>query len=329
MLDIPSLLTWDGSVRRPNFSDTPFTVEASDTQKGVYAAAQLSLHDNWTLILGNRISSFTVDTPTQSNVTKHSGVNTPYAGLVFDVMDNVSIYTSYTEIFLPQNARNANNERLDPTEGSNIELGVKGDFFNEKLTASVAFYKVEEDNVAANDPNNMDLLPDGTLPAIGIKGAKTNGYEIEVNGKPSDSLTLYWSYTYNDAQQANGAALSPFLPEKMTRLSAIFDVNEQAQVGINVNWQSDISLPSAGPQNQTFEQGSYAVVNVMGSYEINNDWKLNANINNLLDEKYFSSIDFFNQGILLKPISSPLSASISTGVINSLVIGVLPCKKIA
>jgi outer membrane receptor for ferric coprogen and ferric-rhodotorulic acid len=277
----------------------------------VYAAAQFSLHDNLTLILGNRVSSFTVDTPTQNDVTKHSGVNTPYAGLVYDLMDNVSIYTSYTEIFLPQNARDVNNKRLDPTQGSNIEFGVKGDFLNEKLTASVALYKVEEDNVAAPDPVNTGLLPDGTLPSIGIKGAKTRGYEIELNGKPSDALTVFLSYTYNDAERADGSPLSPFLPESMMRASALYDVNDKTRFGLNINWQSDISLPAAGPNGETFEQGSYAVVSLMGSYEISNDWKLNANINNVLDEKYFSSIDFFNQGFFGAPRNVEVSVRYS------------------
>jgi len=310
-LTIPSLFDCCASVPRPTFSDTPFSSDTTETQKGVYAAAQLNVHDNWTLILGNRVSSFTTDSATESNITDHSNVSTPYLGLVYDLLDNVSVYTSYTEIFQPQSARNVNNERLDPTEGSNIELGVKGDFLNEKLTASFAVYKVEEDNVAAPDPLNTNLLPDGSLPNIGIKGAQTTGFEVELNGKPSEEITVYLSYTHNDAEKADGEALSPYLPDNMLRTSAIYEYNEQTQFGVNVNWQSDISLPDAGPNGETYEQDSYTLVSVMGSYEINRDWKVNANINNLFDKKYLSSIDFFNQGFYGAPRNFEVSVRYS------------------
>lgn len=94
---------------------------------------------------------------TNSIELDHTSVNTSYAGLVFDVYDSISIYTSYTEIFQAQNAKDVNGQRLEPVEGSNIEAGIKGDFLNEELTASFAVYKVEEDNVAARDPINEDV----------------------------------------------------------------------------------------------------------------------------------------------------------------------------
>lgn len=302
-LDIPSLFTWDGSVARPTFSDTPFEGDETETQEGFYVAGQFSLHDDVTLILGNRFSTYEFDTKdgVDANNTKHTGVNTPYAGLVYDITDSVSAYTSYTEIFLPQNARDANNERLDPVEGSNVEFGIKGDFFDEKLTASIAVYKVEEDNIAAPDPINTDLLPDGGFPSIGIEGAETTGYEIEVNGKPMDELRIYFSYTNNDAEQANGDALSPYLPDEMLRTSVFYDASSQLVLGVNLNWQSKISLPNAGPNGETFEQGSYSVVNLMASYDLNDQVKVSVNANNVFDEKYFSSIDFFNQGFFGAP----------------------------
>ena len=185
-IELNSLFGWDGSIERPIFGTTPATNNNTETQKGIYAAAQSNLHDRWTLILDNRISSYELEG--DSGDFDHSSVTTPYAGLVFDVDDNISIYTSYTEIFQAQNAKDVNGQRLDPVEGSNIEAGIKGDFLNEKLTASFAVYKVKEDNVAARDPINFQPLPDGTFASIGIEGAQTRGYEMELNGKPTDEL---------------------------------------------------------------------------------------------------------------------------------------------
>lgn len=307
---IPSLFTWNGtSVPRPTFSDTPFTGEETETQTGFYAAARFSITDKATFIIGSRFSDYEFETEddNQANDTKHNNVDTPYVGLIYDITDNISVYTSYTEIFLPQNARDASNDRLDPVEGSNIELGIKGDFFDDRLTASIAAYKVEEDNVAVPDPVNNTPLPDGSFPSIAVEGAETKGFEVEANGQLTDAVRLYFSYTHNDAENADGSDLSPYLPKDMIRVSALYDVTEAFRLGVNLNWQSDISLPLAGPNGETFEQDSYAVINLFAGYQLTPQLRLNANANNVTNEKYFSSIDFFNQGFFGAPRSYEFS----------------------
>jgi len=44
-------------------------------------------------------------------------VTTAYAGLVFDINDTYSAYTSYTEIFQPQTLKDRNGSYLDPVDG--------------------------------------------------------------------------------------------------------------------------------------------------------------------------------------------------------------------
>jgi outer membrane receptor for ferric coprogen and ferric-rhodotorulic acid len=308
-IELDSLFDWDGSIERPIFSTTPTTRNGTETQKAIYAAAQLNLHDRWTLIVGNRISSYKLEG--DSGNFDHSSVDTPYAGLVFDVHENISIYTSYTEIFQAQNAKDVNGQRLEPVEGSNIEAGIKGDFLNEKLTASFAVYKVEEDNVAARDPINDQPLPDGSFASIGIEGAQTTGYEMELNGKPTDDISLYLSFTYNDAEDADGTAYTPYLPDNMLRASVFYDINEDVRTGLNANWQSEISNPNSGPNDETFKQDGYTLVNVFASYNISEQLKVTANANNLFDKKHYSSIDFYNQGFFGAPRSAELSVRYS------------------
>lgn len=63
--------------------------------------------------------------------TKKSGVVTPYAGVVLDLNDTYSVYASWTQIFLPQTYyKTASNTSLDPLEGDNYELGIKGEFYD-------------------------------------------------------------------------------------------------------------------------------------------------------------------------------------------------------
>ena len=297
---VPSIFDWGNGVEPVDFNQTPnYSTFESYKQQGVYAAAQLSLTDELTTIIGNRLTTYetTVESPFSPSDFKHSGVNTPYFGIVYDISDIISTYASYTEIFKPQSAIDANFELVGPVEGSNSEIGIKGDFFNEALTASFAVYKVKEDNLAITDPDAAEPLPGTNIyPSIGVAGAESEGYELELNGKPNDALNIFVSYTHNESTDRDGSDYAPFLPENMVKTSVLFQASDALKVGVNANWQSDISNPGIGPNGETFTQDSYTVVNAMASYQLTPQWDLSLNVNNLFDEKYYSSIDFYNQG---------------------------------
>lgn len=304
---VPSIFAWGQGVAPLSFSTTPsYSTVDSYTQQGAYAAAKLSLSDKLTVIAGNRITNYEYDavSPWASSRYDNNSVNTPYAGLVYGLTDLVSVYSSYTEIFRPQQARDVNNELIGPIEGVNLELGIKGDFFHDRLSASAAVYQVEEDNLAIADPDNTAPLPGTTLfPSIGVKGAKTTGFELEVNGQLTDTLNVLLSYTYNDAEDADGSNYASYLPKSMLKSSLLYELDDSISIGVNANWQSKTSNPGVGPNGETFTQQSYTVVNLMARYAVTANWQLSANINNLFDEKYFSSIDFYNQGFFGAPRS--------------------------
>lgn len=305
-VSIGSLFDWGNGPERPPLQQSPSVSYGTETQSGIYAAAQLNVYDDVTVILGNRLSDYKIK-GTGDNYEQNS-VSTPYAGLVYDVSDVVSAYVSYTEIFQPQSNKDANNRRLDPIEGSNVEAGVKGDFFNEGLTASFAVFKVKEDNVGKLDLNNPEPLPDGSSAYIGVEGAESEGYELELNGKPTDSLNIFFSYTHNESEDQDGSNYTPYLPEDMVKASVLYTASDALKMGVNANWQSKIlSNPNIGPNGETFTQDSYTVVNAMVNYKLSQSWDLSFNINNLFDKKYYSSIDFFNQGFFGAPRNVELS----------------------
>ena len=71
---------------------------------------------------------------------------------MYDINEDWSTYVSYTSIFQPQDKRDANGRYLDPTTGKSYEAGVKADWFNTRLTTSLAIFRIEQDNVASNTP---------------------------------------------------------------------------------------------------------------------------------------------------------------------------------
>ncbi|WP_312018324.1 TonB-dependent siderophore receptor [Shewanella profunda] len=307
---VGNFFEWDGSIAEPSYPSTPITQEGEEIQKGAYLATQINLHDQWMLLLGGRISQYKYESSADDDYN-NSDVITPYAGLVYDVTDSISIYTSYTEIFLPQDAKDANNKRLDPMTGNNIELGAKGDFFDEKLTASIAVFKVQKENVAERDDNALPL-PGGNYPMHLVDGTSNQGYEVELNGRPTEDWDLFFSYTHSESEDQDGSAFSTYLPKDLVRLSSLYHFDgalEHLTVGGNLSWQSKIYKDDAGPNGERSEQDSYYLVNLMTSYQLTDDAKIQLNISNLFDEKYYSSIDFYNQGFFGEPRNIELSLS--------------------
>ncbi|MGM7319047.1 TonB-dependent siderophore receptor [Idiomarina sp. ST10R2A5] len=293
-----NFFNWGNGIDRPTFGGAPSISTEAIKQQGIYAAAQFSLTDELTAILGNRLTTY--DTQAQSpwatSNYENSNVNTPYVGLVYDVTDIISTYASYTEIFQPQNALDVNGELIGPVEGSNAEVGVKGDFFNEALSASFAVYKVKEDNLAISDPDATGPIPGTEIdPSIGVDGAESEGYELELNGKPTDALNIFFSYTHNESTDRDGSDYAPYLPEDMIKASVLYTATDALKLGVNASWQSEVSNPTVIGM-PTFYQEGYTVVNAMANYQIGKNLDLSLNVNNLFDEKYYSSIDFYDQG---------------------------------
>ncbi|MFP8844149.1 TonB-dependent receptor domain-containing protein [Shewanella baltica] len=101
-------------------------------------------------------------------------------------------------------------------------------------------------------------------------------------------------------------------PKNLVRLSTLYHFNgalEDLTLGGNLSWQSKIYVENAGPNGASSEQDSYFIANLMASYQITDDAIVRLNIRNVFDEKYYSSIDFYDQGFFGEPRNVELSLS--------------------
>lgn len=116
-----------GHFPRQDLSPTGGRYSFHDVQSGLYAATRLKLADPLSVIVGSRLSNWKTRTDridaagvaTRGPTSKESNVLTPYAGVVFDLTESLSVYGSYTDIFQPSTRYDARGQLLDPAEGSN------------------------------------------------------------------------------------------------------------------------------------------------------------------------------------------------------------------
>jgi len=283
--------------------------------KSLYGAARWSLTDDLSLITGARVVDVKSDGTNygEAKSSKNSGKVVPYAGIVYDITDQYSVYASYTEIFDPQTKTNAAGSRLAPVEGVNYEAGIKGELFDDKVNVSLAVFRTEQDNFA-----EQAGMRGSVAYYRAVEGLTSEGYELEFSGEPIDGLQLSAGYTFVDITNADGSHAVTYSPKHMIKTAATYRIPgmEKLKVGAAVRWQDDIKIAVPLTADDGFtsigtadaEQDAYAVVDLMASYDIDPNWSVSANLNNLTDEKYLSSL-YWTQAYYGAPRNASVSVS--------------------
>ncbi|KAF6686169.1 TonB-dependent siderophore receptor [Pseudomonas sp. EKM23D] len=286
---------WNGDSIEPNWGDVGFKNDETTRQSGVYMTGRFSLTDDLHLLLGTRIANYQV---TGTSDTKDTGKVIPYAGLTYDLDDNYSLYASYTEIYLPQTAyRDASNKMLEPDEGTNYEIGLKGEFYEGRLNASLAYFEVHEENRAEFDSTADKSLVDN--PYKGIT-AKTKGYEAEISGELAPGWQLQAGYTHKIIRDQSGTKVSTWEPEDQVNFYTTYKLTgpwDKLTLGGGARWQGEgWQYLNNSPKRTTekFSQDPYWLVDVMARYQVTDNVSATLNVNNLFDKKYYTNIGFYN-----------------------------------
>ncbi|MGL6020860.1 MAG: ferric-rhodotorulic acid/ferric-coprogen receptor FhuE [Gibbsiella quercinecans] len=283
--DVGDFNNW-GNYPQPDWADQTLAQDNTIHQKSAYLATRISLADPLHLILGARYTKYNAATLTQ-NMEKNN--ITPYAGLVYDINDTYSAYASYTSIFKPQTYRNAQGAYLAPVTGKSYETGIKGDWMDSRVTASLAVFRIEQDHLGATD---YSLVPGSTDYAYYEQnGTVSKGIEFEINGAVTDNLQMTFGATRYVAKDGEGAALNPTQPRTSLKLFTRYRLPmlQDLTVGGGVNWQTHTWDNVAGPDGASTlyaEQGSYALVDLFGRYRVTKQLSIQANLNNLFDKTY-------------------------------------------
>ena len=296
---------WDGTLAEPEWGNRyVLSDKGNTTQAALYGTTRISLFDGLKLIAGGRLSSFkrneeALPSGRAAYSLAYKGVFTPYAGLIYDITENLSAYVSYTDIFKPQgNLRDREGRLLDPLEGKSYEAGVKALLLGGKLLATAAVYRIEQDNLAVPDPGQF--VPGTSNPAYrGASGTVAKGYELEVVGKITPQWDVSAGWSDYSAKDADGADVLSHQPRRAFNFATAYGFTgtlDGLRIGGALKWESQPPVTAANPGSGVVEkigQPDYAIVNIMARYDLNKQVSLQLNVDNLLDQTFFSGNSWF------------------------------------
>lgn len=297
--EIDDIYSWDGS----NPGRPPLPADGrqdfNEEQTAAYGSTRLRITDDLSFILGARLidweNTVTYEyydgTPSDTSDRSETGVVTPFTGVVYDLNDNWSLYSSYTSIFKPQSRKTLDGAYIDPLEGVGYEVGSKAAFFDDRLNLGLALYQIEQDNLAVALTNQF--APDGSQAYRAESGTKTRGFELEVSGELAIDWQASASFSRNIVQDAEGKKLNSNIAQNTFKLFTTYtlrSVGNGLTLGGGVNWQSEIYSDGVGPGwDQRFTQDDYALVDVMARYPLTQQLSATLNLNNLLNEEYYTT----------------------------------------
>lgn len=287
-----------GAYPQPQFDDHFDGSSYEDVRKTVYAAARFAVADKVKLLTGfNTTKADSTGLSYGSSKQKSASKTSPYVGLVYDVAPQLSLYTSYTEIFSPQSEQDGNGVALDPIMGSSAEAGFKSDLLGGKASFTGAIFRARQDNTAEQAGSEG-----GKAWYRGIN-AESSGAELEVTGELARGWLASVGYTHLKVEDGEGKKTRTYVPRRLLRMATTYRLPAvpQLKIGANLNWQSDIEREQE-PGIVT-RQDSYATLGLMARYEINRNMTLAVNLHNVTDKKYLTSL-YWNQAYYAAPRSA-------------------------
>ena len=270
-----------------------------------YIQDEIGLHEKLNLIVGARYDSFEIealDKKTGTLRTRKDDEISPRAGLVYKPKQNVSIYTSYSETFLPRSGEQFatitdETAALDPDTFTNIEAGVKWDF-DSGLSLTTTVFELEKSSpeTGRDDAAALEI----------VKSAVT-GFEAQLQGFVNDSWFISAGYSYLDGEvesdEDDDGNRPRELPEHMLSIWNTYRVTEDFGLGLGMVYQDETFIDNG---NDT-KLPSYVRFDAAAYYTLSENLRVQLNIENLTDELYFPHAHADHQATVAAPLNARLA----------------------
>jgi catecholate siderophore receptor len=291
-----------GGLARSTRSDVKFV--------SVYAQNQISILPILDLVAGLRYDRFEIKgVDRMPEPDRHFGRTdekiSPRFGLILKPRPELSFYASYSRSFLPRSgdqfiSLTPTQENLSPERFTNWEVGGKWDI-KPHLSATIALFQLDRTNATTPDPAN-------TANSINVGELRTRGIELSLTGQITGSWQVSGGYSHQDAKlRGNDFVRAGQVPRHQFALWNRYEFTDRIGLGLGVIRQSSQFAANRTSVNTTRLPG-FTRVDAAIFVKASENLRVQLNVENLLDTRYFSDAHNNNNISPGAPINARLSA---------------------
>jgi catecholate siderophore receptor len=274
-----------------------------------YVQDQIEISRYFQIVAGARFDYFDLKFHSNRNNADLRRIDTlvsPRVGVVFKPVTQLSLYGSYSISYLPSagdqfSSLAVSTQVLEPEKFENFEVGAKWDVRRD-LTFSSALYRLDRTNTKANDPNHAGMF-------ILTGSQRTNGLEFGFSGAITRNWIMTLGYAFQDAfiTDATTTALAgqqvAQVPHHNFSIWNKCQLSSRLSTGFGLVTRSDMF---AAIDNKVMLPG-YIRADAAVYYVFNENWRLQANVENLFNTTYYLNAD---NNTNISP-GSPIGARVS------------------
>ena len=292
----------DGIATSVDFTTSLKSKTSSDIKvTSLYIQDQIDLTDNIKLMIGGRHDSFDITVADIKNMSTESRKDTefsPRAGLVFKPSEEMSLYWSFSQSFLPRSgeqykALSATSARLDPDVFESNEVGLKYDI-SPRLNLTLSYFNSEQTRAERDNDTGENSE---------VRGLTVDGLEVQLKGQLTDRLDVMVGYSSLDGETSSGGEPRE-IPDHTFSLYAKYQVNDKYGWAFGMTRQGESKIKDNNPGLVLPE---YTRLDLGAYYKLSNGLELQVNVENLNDELYFPHSHSTHQVSVGEPFNARVS----------------------
>ena len=254
---------------------------------------QIELTDHVQVLGGLRFDRFDLryhNNRTGESLNRVDHPVSPRAGVVFKPVTPLSLYGSYSVSFLPSSGDQFSSltvitQQVKPERFNNYEAGVKWDV-RPALSLTGAVYRLDRTNTRSTDPNDPTRI-------VQTGSQRTNGVELGINGQITRAWLVAGGYAWQDAFVTSATAAAPEgavvgqVPHHTFSLWNNYQLHQRVGAGVGIIQRTDMFATIS----DTVTLPGYVRVDAAGFVRLTGGVRLQLNVENLADRKYFVNAD--------------------------------------
>lgn len=324
-----------GNYRNNNGDKNGLTtdVERKAQNLEAFAIDRWQLAPQWTLVYGAQavwakrdVTNIDIASGTVRNPNADYDSINPRVGVLYDINDNITLFANASKVFEPptnfelEDDVRGNNQTLDAMKGGVLEIGSRGEqTFGQSSRwywdLAVYYAQINNEILSIDDPlapgTSLSVNVDDTIHA-GVESLVGASLALDAAGthrlEPTLSLTLN-NFSFDDDNTYGNNDL-PAAPDYALRGELMY----RDARGVYIGPTFDLVGERYADFTNSYKIDSYGLLGVRGGY-VNDRWEVFAEVNNLLDTQYVSTLS-------VRDVAAPDAAILYPGAPMSLYAGI-------